>query len=386
MTSPMKAATVCVTGASGFIASHIVAQLLEKGYAVHGTVRDLGDEKKTKHLLNLAQQKEAAVNSGYGGNTQVEKSDCSSCYLPSATLDAGNLRLFSADLMGGPGSFDAAVEGCAAVFHTATPLIKEAEDGDKEILQPGLRGLKEVLTSVEKFSDTVKVFVLTSSMSAVAPVPEPDVKTEAHWSDPSAQRARNNWYGATKTLQEKYLWQWLAERKASCETVPRCVAICPTAVLGPMLQPTVNRTNGWILNLLKEGKAGGQAPNDSMSFIHVRDCVAQHIAAMENETAEGRFMSVAGTRVAPPPPPPNVNEEDGPSQDVWQAMHWNEIFPILKKIYPEMPDVTPCEGDPVRETRFDFTKTNTLVHIDTMLQPEEIFQDLADHLRSRGLL
>jgi nucleoside-diphosphate-sugar epimerase len=32
---------VCVTGAGGFIASWLVKFLLSRGYAVHGTVRDL---------------------------------------------------------------------------------------------------------------------------------------------------------------------------------------------------------------------------------------------------------------------------------------------------------------------------------------------------------
>lgn len=35
--------TVCVTGAGGFIASWLVKLLLEKGYAVHGTVRNPGE-------------------------------------------------------------------------------------------------------------------------------------------------------------------------------------------------------------------------------------------------------------------------------------------------------------------------------------------------------
>jgi nucleoside-diphosphate-sugar epimerase len=34
--------TVCVTGASGFIASWIVKLLLERGYTVRGTIRDPG--------------------------------------------------------------------------------------------------------------------------------------------------------------------------------------------------------------------------------------------------------------------------------------------------------------------------------------------------------
>ena len=44
----------------------------------------------------------------------------------------------------------------------------------------------------------------------------------------------------------------------------------------------------WLLN----GVAGpdGKCRNDSMSFVDVRDCAAQHVAAMETEK-EGRFMS-----------------------------------------------------------------------------------------------
>lgn len=40
----MSGKTVCVTGASGYIAGHLVAQLLEAGYKVRGTVRSLSNE------------------------------------------------------------------------------------------------------------------------------------------------------------------------------------------------------------------------------------------------------------------------------------------------------------------------------------------------------
>ena len=41
--APADLQTVCVTGASGFIASWIVKMLLEKGYNVRGTVRNPGE-------------------------------------------------------------------------------------------------------------------------------------------------------------------------------------------------------------------------------------------------------------------------------------------------------------------------------------------------------
>ena len=45
---------VLVTGASGFLASHIVLQLLERGdYMVRGTVRSLKNDKKVAPLRNL---------------------------------------------------------------------------------------------------------------------------------------------------------------------------------------------------------------------------------------------------------------------------------------------------------------------------------------------
>lgn len=41
---------VLVTGASGYIAGHVVKLLLESGYAVRGTVRSLKDRDKFKYL------------------------------------------------------------------------------------------------------------------------------------------------------------------------------------------------------------------------------------------------------------------------------------------------------------------------------------------------
>jgi nucleoside-diphosphate-sugar epimerase len=133
----MADTTVLVTGASGFIASHVVQQLLEKGQRVHGTVRSKNNTKKIKHLLNMQD------------------------------LWPGQLTLFEADLLVA-GSFDAAMQGCLVVYHLASPFLIEnkIQNGQKDLVELALNGTKNVLNAVEK-CDTVHLVVLTSLVAAI---------------------------------------------------------------------------------------------------------------------------------------------------------------------------------------------------------------------------
>ena len=46
--------TIFVTGVNGHIGNQIVRDLLENGYNVKGSVRDLNDDSKTAHVLQHA--------------------------------------------------------------------------------------------------------------------------------------------------------------------------------------------------------------------------------------------------------------------------------------------------------------------------------------------
>ena len=59
---------VAVTGASGYIGSRVVEDLMHQGYRVHACVRDVSNEKKVDHLLNLNQQ-------GLEGSVELYESD-----------------------------------------------------------------------------------------------------------------------------------------------------------------------------------------------------------------------------------------------------------------------------------------------------------------------
>ncbi|CAE8721457.1 unnamed protein product, partial [Polarella glacialis] len=63
-------------------------------------------------------------------------------------------------------------------------------------------------------------------------------------------------------------------------------------VVGPMLQLNPNTTMLSLRNWFRDGRTGGRCPNDSMSFVDVRDCAEQHVRAMEDETKQGRYMSL----------------------------------------------------------------------------------------------
>ncbi|KOM25843.1 hypothetical protein LR48_Vigan197s001200 [Vigna angularis] len=106
---------VCVTGASGYIASWLVKFLLECGYTVKATVRDTNDPEKVDHFLSLD-----------GANER--------------------LHLVKANLLE-EGSFDSTIEGCHVVFHTASPFFNDAKDPQTELLDLAMKGTLNVLKS-----------------------------------------------------------------------------------------------------------------------------------------------------------------------------------------------------------------------------------------------
>ncbi|XP_024032394.1 tetraketide alpha-pyrone reductase 1-like, partial [Morus notabilis] len=143
---------VCVTGASGFLASWLVKRLLLSGYHVIGTVRDPGNEKKLAHLWSLEGARE-------------------------------RLQLVKANLME-EGSFDGAIMGCQGVFHTASPVLKPSSDPKAEILNPAIEGTLNVLRSCKK-NPSLRRVVVTSSSSTVRARDDFDPKIpldESTWS------------------------------------------------------------------------------------------------------------------------------------------------------------------------------------------------------------
>ncbi|XP_058752377.1 cinnamoyl-CoA reductase CAD2-like isoform X2 [Vicia villosa] len=241
---------VCVTGASGFIASWIVKFLLQRRYTVRATVRDSSNPKKVDHLIKLDGAKE-------------------------------RLQLFKADLLE-DGSFDSIIDGCDGVFHTASPVRFVVDDPQAELIDPALKGTLNVLKSCAK-SPSVKRVVFTSSVSAVAfntRPKNPEVIVDETWfSDPDFCRESQLWYTLSKTLAEAAAWEFVNENNIDM------VVINPTMVAGPLLQPEVNESVQPILNLIN----GIPFPNFAIGWVNVKDVANAHIHAYEIASASGRY-------------------------------------------------------------------------------------------------
>lgn len=241
---------VCVTGATGFVASCLVADLLARGYQVRGTARD---RAKADRLTSL----------------------------PGA---AERLTIVEADLQA-PATLQAAVEGCATVCHTASPYVLNVADPQRDLVDPAVEGTVNVLAACVAAGGVRRV-VLTSSMAAVTDEPESDhVLTEADWNTKSTLE-RNPYY-LSKTLAERAAWEFMAAQKPSFDLV----AINPFVVMGPSLTPAINLSNQILVDLL----SGAYPAIVSLSWgiVDVRDVALAHVRAAEVPAASGRYLCAA---------------------------------------------------------------------------------------------
>ena len=252
---------VLVTGGSGFIGSHCILQLLESGYEVRTTVRNLNREEDVRAMLRA------------GG------------------VEAGNrLTFVTADLEKDAG-WNVAVAGCEFVHHVASPFPAAPPKHEDDLIIPAREGALRVLRASRDAG--VKRVVLTSSFAAIGYGRKPMDRPfdERDWSDPESTDIGA--YAKSKTLAERAAWEFIQREGAGMELA----VVNPVGVFGPVLAQDYS-TSILIVRRMLDGALPG-LPKIWFGAVDVRDVADMHLRAMTTPAAAGeRFLAVSGDFLA----------------------------------------------------------------------------------------
>jgi len=249
---------VMLTGVSGFLGGHVALELLNQGFSVRGSVRDLKKAGKVRATLSKA------------------------------GADVSKLEFVVLDLLSDSG-WDAAMDGVRYLAHTASPFVTEMPRDKNELIRPAVEGTKRAVAAALKAK--VEHIVVTSSMAAImyghdrartAPF------TEADWTDLAGRDA--NAYVESKTRAEKEAW-FLVDAAGRHDDL---TTINPSAIFGPLLDDDAG-TSVALLARMFDGSLPAAARISFVS-VDVRDVAAAHVAALTAPAARGRrFVMGSGT-------------------------------------------------------------------------------------------
>lgn len=269
--------SVFITGATGFIAKHIISDLLKENYTVIGTVRN---ETKAKHLLDQFK---------HNPNLTLE-----------IVADISQLDAFDQ-------AFAKHASEIKYVLHAASPFTLEINDPVKDLLTPAINGTKSILSAIKKFgSSSVEKLVVTSSYAAIMDLDkEMDPKTtfsEKTWNPDSmeyCQRSPGAAYNGSKVFAEKAAWNFLEENKDNVKFT--LTTVNPVYVFGPqaVLEDVRSKLNTSceIINKLVHS----QIENDSFddiygAYIDVRDVARAHIMALQDDKFSSKRLFLTNGR------------------------------------------------------------------------------------------
>ncbi|KAF5323145.1 hypothetical protein D9758_017813 [Tetrapyrgos nigripes] len=259
MTRNGRIRTVLVTGASGFVGSHVVKALLDEGYNVVGTARP---GPKAEHM------KKACLTYGSERFRVVEVNDIFKDTLPADTW-----------------------KGVDALIHVATPLTGPGlgKTPIEEVVNSSIDGTLNIVK--QAYQAGVRTIIVTGSISAVVPNDEEEVREyygNEVWNPITKEEAlsKNDFvsiYVASKKLAEQAIWEWADSvvKDDNINHVDVDVTILhPPLIFGPyqpaaeffLVTPETHSTNRHLYELINPS---GNYPFLAL-WIDVRDVAKAH--------------------------------------------------------------------------------------------------------------
>jgi nucleoside-diphosphate-sugar epimerase len=271
---------VLLTGANGFLGTHILSQLLAAGFHVRSIVRS---QSKADQLSSIFPAYASKMDFGI---------------VPDMTI---------------PGAFNAVVQSSppfTTVLHQASPFFFASITKNEDFLLPAVQGTTNLLKSIKEFAPEVKRVIYTSSCAAVinfdAPIAtEPQkIYTDEDWNPVTyAQAMQGNKaiaYRASKKFAELAGWNFISEEKPNFDFV----SINPPMIYGPMYHPAssvegINESNARIYSNFINSKQDGEMPEGGVHmYVDVRDLAAAHVKAVTTKEAGGERVLVSSKAIS----------------------------------------------------------------------------------------
>lgn len=247
---------VLVTGGSGYVAGQLILRLLTAGYRVRTTLR--------------SREQEAALRAMVADHG----------------VDPERLLVAVADLTSDAGWVEA-LAGCTYVQHVASPLSRNARNGD-DLVSVARDGTLRVLRAAA--ANRIGHVVLTSSLIAARPPERPGdtrfTTDETIWTDPDEPGREE--YARSKTLAERAAWDFIRD-DASGMTL---TTILPGMIVGPAQAQDIHGSVAFVASLLSGRMA--RLPRIGFAVSDVRDLVDIHMRAMTDPAAVNQRFLAAG--------------------------------------------------------------------------------------------
>ncbi|WP_394845668.1 NAD(P)-dependent oxidoreductase [Pendulispora brunnea] len=227
---------VLITGASGFLGSHVAEQLSLAGHQVRALVRKSSNRKFLESLPN--------VELAYGAVEEADK-------------------------------VEAAVEGVDAIVHAAG--IVKARDRD-EFQRINLGGTVNVISAAKKHAKNIRRLVYISSLEACGPS-ETDTPVRVDQENPVTA------YGRSKLAAEKAIL-------AIKDEIP-VVTLRPTGIYGPRdieIYEVFKAVQRRVLPVTGDGSS-------KVTFTYATDCAKAVIRAILAEIPSGRTYFITDGKV-----------------------------------------------------------------------------------------
>ncbi|OCT44943.1 putative oxidoreductase [Cladophialophora carrionii] len=267
---------VLLTGANGFIGSHILSLFLEKSIFVQAVVRSEAKAQKVRQDFPAFDK------------TQLDFSIVSD--------------------ITAPGAFDQCIKDAQpldAIIHAASPFDFSTAKTVADFIEPAVRGTTEILESAAKHAPGLKRLVITSSFAAIGNPSDLQgngrVYSSDVWNPVTKEQAPTLnlrfGYWASKTFAEQAAWEFIKTHKPSFELV----VLNPPLVYGPLRHSIdsmsdLNTSNAPVWKLMTSEKTA-QVPEDTLHIsVDVRDLAFAHYqAAFALGVGNRRYLVTPGS-------------------------------------------------------------------------------------------